>query len=330
MPPSAFRRALAVQRERLGATDPATRETELRYVRLLALRGEYADAHALSERLVTHLRAEPDADATLLGRVLGAHAIVISNTGPMELAESLRREQLDLYERIYGPSHARTLSARNDLATVLYGMDRYDEAEPLFATVLDERRRQFGGEHPAVATVASNLANTRLAQHRPDEARPEAEEALRVRLAVYGENHHTTALSLRTLAMIEQERGDLTQARSLLERAVAAYTAALGAENRQMLGALNDLAVTRMRLADPDPDCALATRALAISHAQAEPDAPESQYQFALLGACRAAQGDATGQIPLRTALAAMREAFGEKDRRVRNLVALADSLKAH
>lgn len=315
---AAFARVLAYQRRALGPSHRETRETELRYVSLLVLDDRDEAAKALSESVLVALRADPRTDPILLMRALGAHAMVISNTGPLDLAESLRREQLGLCERIYGATHPRTLGARNDLASVLFGQRRYAEAAPLFAAVLDERRKQFGPDHPAVATAASNLANAHLSLRELDAALPVAQVALRVRLATYGENHQTTATSLRTVAGIELELDRPERALPLLERALAGFTASLGPDNRTLLGTLNDLVRARLALGQPDPDCALAQRALTLSQAKSAPDAPESHYQFALLGACRLMSGDPDGRRALLAAHPVLQKALGTEDRRVR------------
>ena len=320
---AAYQRVLGAQREMLGPKHATTRDTELRYVSLLVLGDRDDEARTLIERIVGELRDEPATEPTLFGRALGAHAMVLSHTGPLALAEALRREQLALYDRIYGATHPRTLGAQNDLASVLFGARRYADAEPLFRSVLEERRRQFGSDHPAVATAASNLANTLVSMQRPEQALEPAQEALRVRLALYGERHHTTALTLRTVANIAMELGRAIEARPLLERAVAAYVAALGPDHPQMLGSLNDLVRARLALGDPDPGCALARRALTLSETELAPGSPELQYQLALLGACRVAIGDAGGKLPLQAALPILRDAYGDADRRVRIIAAL-------
>jgi serine/threonine protein kinase len=315
---AAYRRVLAFQRARLGAQHPDTRRTELRYASLLVLQDRDDEARGLSEGIVAALRADPATDPTLLARALGAHAMVVSNTGPQALAETLRREQLALCERIYGAEHPLTLGARNDLATVLFTQQRYVEARPLFEAVLEARRGHFGPDHPAVATAANNLSNTWLALEDPARALAPAEDALRIRTATHGEQHHTTAMTLRTVATVEMMLGRMPQARALLERSVAAYARSLGPDHRSALGSINDLVRTRIALRDPDPGCALAHRAIALSRADALPEAPESHYQFALLAACRVSAGDPAARAALESASLRLDAAFGADDRRSR------------
>jgi hypothetical protein len=315
---AAYRRALDAQRALFGAQHEQTQDSTLRYVSLLVLRGEHERARDESAQVVAALRARQPRDDVKLARAIDALAMAVSNTGPLSEAEALRREQLELTTRVYGDDHPRTLSARNDLASVLYARLDYAGAEPLFTSVLAERRRQLGPDHPSVALAANNLANTLLALGRIDEVPPLAADALRIRIATYGESHHTTAASLRTLGMVELERGNPAAARALAERAVAAFEAALGAESRTMVGALNDLVRARLALDEPDADCAIARRAQAVSQAERAPERPEAQYQFALLGACRVALGERDGLVALRSALPILQADFGRDDRRSR------------
>ena len=314
----AYRRALEAQRDWLGAQHRETQETILRYASLLVLRDREDDAHPLTAAVVDAVRKQQPRDDAFLARAIGAHAMVVSNTGPVAEAEALRREQIRLNEAIYGVAHPRTLASRNDLAAVLYAQRRYESAATLFEQVLVGRRAQYGPDHPAVATVGNNLATALLALDRASAAHPHATDALRIRLSTYGENHHTTAASLRSLASAELGLGKPALAQPLAERSVAAFEASLGPDNPTMLGAINDLVRIRLARDQPDAGCALAQRALALSGSALEPEQPEAQYQYALLGACQVAVGDATGLATLRHAVPILRDAFGTDDPRTR------------
>jgi serine/threonine protein kinase len=320
---AAIGRALATRRARLGEDARQTQESVLRHASLLVLQDRDEEARAATAAVVDALRDAQPRDDAFFSRVLSAHAMTVSNTGPLAEAARLRREELALNERIFGPEHLRTLSTLNDLAAVLFTQRDYAAAEPLFAQVLAARRSQLGPDHPSVATAANNLANALLSMHRYEQARPFAEDALRIRLAVHGERHHTTAASLRAVGGLALERGETAQALALLERALAAYEASLGPDNPILLGTINDLVRARLAAGVDDPDCALPRRAQALSRAEATPTAPESNYQFALLGACRAAHGERAGALAMREALAVLRAGFGPDDRRTRIVAAL-------
>lgn len=311
-----FDDVLKMQRARHGEDDRQTQETMLRYASWMVLRGRSHEARPLTAAVVAALRAQHPRDNEFFARALGAHSMVVSNTGPYVEAEALRREELALNTQIYGEDHPYTLSSRSDLATVLFAQRRFDEALPLFEGVLRSRREQLDLETPAVSLALNHVASTLVALGRADEARPYAEEALRIRLKLFGENHRNTAIALRTLGKVEFETGHLEQAELIFLRAIASMEAALGATSSTLVGPLNDLARLRLARGAPEPDCACAQRAFDISGAGAEPEQSEAQYQFALLAACQIANGDFSRIGILRTAVTRMTAELGADDRR--------------
>lgn len=311
-----YERLLNGQRARHGDQDRRTQESVLRYASWLVLRGRSQDAYPLTKAVVDHVRLQHPRDNDFFARALGAHAMVVSNTGPYREAEALRREEYDLTVAIYGDAHAYTQSSRSNLATVLFAEQRYEEALVLFEGVLKARREQFEPDHPLRSLATNHVAATLVALHREAEARPYAEEALALRLKNFGEHHRNTAMSLRTLGKVEFAAGNLDKAEALFLRAIASFEAALGPNSNTLLGSLNDLARLRLARGKPEPDCAAAQRSFDISESAGQPEVPEAQYQFALLGACKAANGDPAGLEMLRTAVQRMQVELGPDDDR--------------
>lgn len=318
-----FDRLLSRQRERYGSADRRTQESVIRYASWLVLRDREAEAYVLTKDIVDHVRAQSPRDNEFFARALGAHAVVVSHTGPLAEAEALRREEYALTRTVFGDQHAYTVSSRNNLATVLFSEQRYDEALSLFQSVLASRRQQLGAEHPLIALINTNIATTLVALGRSVEARPYAEAALALRERTSGENHRDTALSLRTLGNIEFDAGHLDQAERLFRRAIASLEAALGPNSDTLQGSLNDLVRVQLAKRQPEPDCQTAQRAFDLNHA-GDPNAPpRMQYQHALLGACRALNGDASGLATLREAERRLRNDLGANDYRVHKISAL-------
>ena len=82
------------------------------------------------------MRAQQPRDNEFFARALGAHAMVVSNTGPYSDAEALRREEYALTLDIFGDEHPYTLSSRSNLATVLYSEQRFEEAVKIINSLL--------------------------------------------------------------------------------------------------------------------------------------------------------------------------------------------------
>ena len=311
-----YERLLKVQRARHGDDHRQTQEIMLRYASWLVLRGRSHDARPLTAAVVAAVRAQKPRDNEFFARALGAHAMVVSNTGPYREAEALRREELELNRSIYGDEHPYTLSSRSNLATVLFAQQRFDEALPVFEEVLRGRRQQLDPDHPLLALVANHMASTLVSLGRAEEARAYAEEALRIRLPLFGEQHRNTAMTLQTLASIEFKTGHLAEAELLFQRTIASMEAALGPTSSTLVSSLNGLARVRLARGQSDPECAAAQRAFDISGAEANSEVSEAQYQFALLGACLAANGHSDGIDMLRSALKRMTAELGADDQK--------------
>lgn len=319
----AYRDALAVQQGLLGLQHRQTRQTVFRYASLLSVLQQRERAFELVQEAVRNLREDSASDPAFLLSGLAAHALVAADTGRLEVAESLRREEVSLAEKVFGTHHPRTQNSRVNLATVLFNAGRLEQAAQIFAEGLETERLIHGPDHPVVATTSNNLAVTLIMLGRFAEAEPFAAKALRIRLAAFGENHAATATSLRASGSIALELGQLQAARALLERSLASYWVALGDNHRFALTAMNDLVRTRIAMNDPDPDCALAQGALDLSDGAAESLPHARQFQLALLAACKRALGDSQAERQLRDALPILIEGYGPEHRATRIVEAL-------
>ncbi|MET7712234.1 tetratricopeptide repeat protein [Streptomyces sp. NPDC005407] len=64
-------------------------------------------------------------------------------------------------ERLLGPDHPDTVSARSNLANSYSDVGRIQEALELSERVLADRERLLGPDHPDTLTARSNLAHVR-------------------------------------------------------------------------------------------------------------------------------------------------------------------------
>ena len=76
---------------------------------------------------------------------------------------SSRLQVLNGRERVLGPDHPHTLTARNNLANSYAGLGRHAEALELRLQALADCERVLGATHPHTLTARNNLANTRAA-----------------------------------------------------------------------------------------------------------------------------------------------------------------------
>ncbi len=90
---------------------------------------------------------------------------------------------------------------RGTIGNTLYGLARYDDAEPNFRKSLDIRRAAYPTGHPIIATSLNNLAELLRAQNKLAEAEPLYREALEINKAALPAVHPNIANGLNNLAI---------------------------------------------------------------------------------------------------------------------------------
>jgi tetratricopeptide (TPR) repeat protein len=108
-------------------------------------------------------------------------------------------------ERILGPDHPDTLSARNSLATACHAAGRIADAIPLVQQTLDAQERLLGTDHPSTLASRNNLASAYRATGRPAEAIPLFEQNVAACERLLGADHPKTLASRRSLDRALQE-----------------------------------------------------------------------------------------------------------------------------
>jgi tetratricopeptide (TPR) repeat protein len=105
-----------------------------------------------------------------------------------------------------GPEHRSTLTNRNNLALVLYGLGRLEEAESGLRTVLTLQTRVLGPAHPDTLTCRNNLAEAFRSLGRLAEAEQEHRAVLESHTQVLGAEHPDTEVSRDSLARVRKLR----------------------------------------------------------------------------------------------------------------------------
>ena len=125
-----------------------------------------------------------------------------------EEALDAQRRNLVLREQVYGPDDERTTHARNNLAGTLRSLERYAEAEPLYAENLERQLRLFGEDNHYTLTTMDNLALTREQLGRVDEAMPMYQRSLDGLRRVDGIDHPATLQTQVTFGQALLAHGD--------------------------------------------------------------------------------------------------------------------------
>ena len=145
-------------------------------------------------------------------------------------------------ERVLGPTHPDTLSARSNLADACRAAGRWDDAIALHERTLADREQVLGKRHPDTLTSRSNLARAYRDAGRLDEAIPLYERTLADRERVLGPTHPSTLSARGNLADAYRDAGRLDKAITLHQRTVADREQVLGPTHPDTLTSRNDLA----------------------------------------------------------------------------------------
>jgi tetratricopeptide (TPR) repeat protein len=146
-------------------------------------------------------------------------------------------------ERMLGPSHPDTLSARNSLAAAYQAAGRAAEAIPLLAQTLAGRERLLGPDHPDTMSSRNNLARAYREAGRITDAIPLVQQTLAARQRLLGPDHPSTLASRNNLASAYRATGHPAEAIPLFELTLAACKRTLGSDDPRTVAARNNLAL---------------------------------------------------------------------------------------
>ncbi len=183
---------------------------------------------------------------------------------------------LALFERTHelGPFASQTLLF-DEYATLLQGVARYGEAEPIFRRALAINQDSYGLDHPKVSVGLNNLAMLLKATNRLAEAESMYRRALAIDEVSHGPDHPLVAIELNNLASLLKTTNRLAEAEPMFRRALAINEAGHGPNHPKVAAGLNNLAEllrATNRLAEAEP---IYRRALIIDEASYGPDHPE-------------------------------------------------------
>ncbi len=184
-------------------------------------RAHYQRALALLERVVD---PPPSAIATLYHNLGGiAHA-----AGDFAAGEAPARRGLAI--RLASGADPREIAADQvALAAILDGLERYDEAEGLYAEALEVLECAPVENAVEIAVALNDLGAQYERRGRIDEAEELLRRAVAIKTATLGAGHPDLAVSLHNLAVVRRRLGDAAEAAALHADALAIFERELGA-----------------------------------------------------------------------------------------------------
>ncbi len=164
--------------------------------------------------------------------------------GRYALAEHAWRQayQAKTTDPAIGPDHPSTLASRGNLALVLDGLGRFEEAGTEQRAVLETSTRVLGPDHPDTLTSRSNLALVLQDLGRFEEAETEQRAVLETRTRVLGPDHPSTLTSRGNLATILRDLGRLEEAEAEHRAEFEACSRVLGPDHPSTLTSRSNLA----------------------------------------------------------------------------------------
>ncbi|KIM26629.1 hypothetical protein M408DRAFT_72598 [Serendipita vermifera MAFF 305830] len=215
------------------------------FAEILAAGGYVQLALQLRENVTEELRHMIDPQSVQFSSSLWALASSYRSVGRQKEAEALQIEVLALRKKLkelYGGRHPLTITASENLALTLQGLERLKEAETLETEVLALRKELFGEQHPYTIMAIEYLAQILRDLGQTKEAVALEVEALALRKKVYGERHPNTITVSENLALTLRGLGQLKEAEALQTEVVALRKEIFGAKHRDSIISSNNLA----------------------------------------------------------------------------------------
>lgn len=175
--------------------------------------------------------ATPDTDTTQTARLLNELGRYLKAQGDLGTAIGYLTRACNSCQRLNGPEHPNTLTARNNLAGAYESMGDVGRAIPLYEATLADREWVLGPDHPKTLVSRNNLAGAYQAAGDLEPAIPLFEATLADRERVLGPDHPDTLLSRNNLAAAYQAAGDLEWAIPLFEAALVDSGRVLGLDH---------------------------------------------------------------------------------------------------
>jgi eukaryotic-like serine/threonine-protein kinase len=206
--------------------------------------GKMTEADALFTKIAA---AQRSGDASLRGDLamtLGNQAVVAQSAGDLYRAEKLLRESLALYAEHGWSDGPDAMRVGNNLAVVLRGLGKYDEALELYEQQIEHQIKVLGPEHHVVATTHNNYGAALLFADRLDEAEEHLRRALELRESLYGTQSGELVKPLLWLGVAARKRRTFDLSLELSQRAFEIALATWGAESSEAINARTDVGVS--------------------------------------------------------------------------------------
>lgn len=202
----------------------------------------------LPHALATLAATEASADTPRTAWLAEHSAAYLAEQGHPDRALPLAARAAAAHERLDGPDHPDTLSARETHVRVALGAGHVEEAGPLAARNATDRERVLGPDHPDTLTSRESLAAAYHQDGQVDRALPLFEENLANRERVLGTDHPSTLESRRNVGVACADAGRSDEAIRILRPTLTTRERVLGPDHPDALRSGHDLAVAYQKI----------------------------------------------------------------------------------
>ncbi|CAO5167023.1 Tetratricopeptide repeat/TIR domain-containing protein [Frankia sp. AiPs1] len=259
--------------------------------------------HELLPQAMTILEdVTPDADTPETTWLAEHAAAYLTEQGRPALAEPLAARAVEAHERLDGPDHPDTLTARNTYLRAALQADHYAAAGPLAERNADDRERILGPDHPDTLTSQDTLARVYHKAGHLDNAHVLFTHTLDERTRTLGPDHPDTLESRHRLGALLHDTGQSDEAADALQPVLVDRVRILGTNHPHSLDTRYRLATVYHGMGDYEDARALGEPALAARErilGSDHPDTLDSRYQIGIAYRRLGRGEDATRELGL-------------------------------
>jgi tetratricopeptide (TPR) repeat protein len=207
---------------------------------VLGYRGNYAEARTRFESALARQKALFGEENDETARTMKELADLLDRAGDHNTAIGLMQTAVRVQKKIHGGDpHPALYEAINDLGLLLYGEQRYDEAEAMILEALAMAKRLYGDKHTEVTHGLTSYAY--ILQTRGELERSEAtyREVLAMQRSMLGDVHPEIAFTLGSLAFVQYDRGDTRGGLATLQQSLRMYQRLFPGDHPEVARAMN-------------------------------------------------------------------------------------------
>jgi tetratricopeptide (TPR) repeat protein len=234
-------RALAIGMAAYGEASEEVAEARNSLAVLYKFWGRFAAARKLYEQSLLTMTALHGPRSLPVSVILHNIGGVMHAQGDFAAAEEPGRKAWEMSRELLGDDDPRAMLDAAAYASILDGLERFDESEPIHLRVLEFMTRKHGPEHYEVASTLHNLAAVLDARGRADEAEQHYRSSIAIKERLLSDGSPDLALTYNNLGRLLHSIGRSREAASLLEKAVATLELQLPSDHPHLLAAQRNL-----------------------------------------------------------------------------------------